>query len=103
MLKNNNIDVNAESGYSGSALSELCERGCESTLGIRLVLDDQEIHIYKGSPANWAARNGQTQILEMILRHTDQDVHKVCDCCKNKLPIKMIARLKWRAMFEDDC
>ena len=97
LLNHHNIDVNVKCSYlcDDPALSELAESDrCKSNLGVQLLLDDPRIHIYKQSPAYWAAYHGQPDILELILNYPDHDVNKVCCCCNNFLPMAAIENVQ---------
>ena len=95
LLKHRDIDVNAELPDRQSILSRLCTKRDTAVYGVKLLLyQSNTVHVYKGSPAYFAACSGRTDILELILKHPNHDVNKICGCCNNRLSIEMISHVR---------
>ena len=78
LFKHKRIEVNCK-----AILAELCMSVQPSSIGIQLLLNDERLHIYKGSPAYESASKGREDILQMILDFPNFDVNKACECCTN--------------------
>ena len=89
LLQHKNVNVNAEMAYKKeSILQELCFRTLKSCVGVELLLAHGDIHLYKGSPAYWAAHMNKMSLLSLFLKHPKFDVNKICSCCDNSLAIE---------------
>ena len=90
LLQRSDIDVNANCGNNvnrltgvplfiywknvicfgrSSVLCKLCENGCKSPLGVKMLLERKEINVNKGDPANVAAMSGHLDLFLFVINH----------------------------------
>ena len=67
LLDFENINLN-EKG-DGTVLRSICIDGCQSTLGVEMLLQRQDIDVNKGDPAFVAAFNDHPDLFLLVIRH----------------------------------
>ena len=90
LLEHGNIDVNAECGYFKlyNVLSSLCGIQCESTIGVRMLLEDSRTDVNKGpnTPLFCAVKNIARkddyfhECAKLLLNHKDISINAEDQC-----------------------
>ena len=77
LLQHPDIDVNTDCLKSDSLLCALCQHVHNSTLGVELILQKDDVNVNKGHPELIAITEGSFALFQLIIKHAKyQDVHE---------------------------